>query len=59
MMKLDFECAVEDVNRMVETLGDDVQVNGTTLMVDTQYLEDVFRYLVPSPEVTVTIASEI
>ena len=28
-------------------------VNGNTLMIDTALLEDVFRHLVPNPEVTV------
>ena len=51
-------CAVEDVNRFVALTEIDHPyktciVNGTTLMVDTELLESVFRHLVPSAEVTV------
>ena len=44
-------CSVEDVNRLVELSGDDVQVNGTSLLIGTDKIEDVFRYLVPSCKV--------
>ena len=46
------DCSVEDVNRLVELSGDDVQVNGTSLLIGTDKIEDVFRYLVPSCEVS-------
>ena len=51
-------CSVEDVNRIVTLTEQDhphktCVVNGDTLMIDTALLEDVFRYLVPNPEVTV------
>lgn len=51
-------CSVEDVNRFVALAKIDHPhktciVNGTTLMVDTELLESVFRHLVPNPEVTV------
>lgn len=51
-------CSVEDVNRFVALAKIDHPyntciVNGTTLMVDTELLESVFRHLVPSAEVTV------
>ena len=51
-------CSVEDVNRIVTLTEQDhphktCVVNGNTLMIDTALLEDVFRHLVPNPEVTV------
>ena len=51
-------CSVEDVNRIVTLTEQDhphktCVVNGDTLMIDTALLEDVFRHLVPNPEVTV------
>ena len=51
-------CSVEDVNRIVTLTEQDhphktCVVNGNTLMIDTTLLEDVFRHLVPNPEVTV------
>lgn len=51
-------CSVEDVNRLVETTEIEhphktCVVNGTTLMIDTELLEDVFRYIVPSSEVNI------
>ena len=51
-------CSVGDVNRIVTLTEQDhphktCVVNGNTLMIDTALLEDVFRHLVPNPEVTV------
>lgn len=51
-------CSVEDVNRIVTLTEQDhphktCVVNGDTLMIDTALLEDVFRHLVPNPEVSV------
>ena len=51
-------CSVEDVNRIVTLTEQDhphktCVVNGNILMIDTALLEDVFRHLVPNPEVTV------
>ena len=51
-------CSVENVNRIVTLTEQDhphktCVVNGSTLMIDTALLEDVFRHLVPNPEVTV------
>ena len=51
-------CSVEDVNRVVTLTEQDhphktCVVNGSTLMIDTALLEDVFRHLVPNHEVTV------
>ena len=51
-------CSVEVVNRIVTLTEQDhphttCVVNGNTLMIDTALLEDVFRHLVPNPEVTV------
>ena len=51
-------CSVEDVNRIVTLTEQDhphktCVVNGSALMIDTALLEDVFRHLVPNPEVTV------
>lgn len=51
-------CSAEDVNRFVTLTEIDhpyktCEVNGNTLMVDTDLLEVVFRHLVPNPEVTV------
>ena len=51
-------CSVEDVNHIVTLAEQDhphktCVVNGDTLTVDTELLEDVFRHLVPNPEVTV------
>ena len=51
-------CSVEDVNRIVTLTEQDhphktCVVDGNTLMIDTALLEDVFRHLVPNPEVTV------
>ena len=51
-------CSVEDVNRIVTLTEQDhphktCVVNGNTLMIDTALLEDVFRHLVPNPEVNV------
>ena len=51
-------CSVEDVNRIVTLTEQDhphktCVVNGNPLMIDTALLEDVFRHLVPNPEVTV------
>ncbi len=51
-------CSVEDVNRLVELTETDhphktCVVNGTTLMIDTELLEDVFRHVVPSSEVNI------
>ena len=51
-------CSVEDVNRIVTLTEQDhphktCVVNGDTLTIDTALLEDVFRHLVPNPEVTV------
>ena len=53
-----YNCSVEDVNRIVTLTEQDhphktCVVNGSTLMIDTALLEDVFRHLVPNPEVTV------
>ena len=53
-----YNCSVEDVNRIVTLTEQDhphntCVVNGNTLMIDTALLEDVFRHLVPNPEVTV------
>ena len=52
------DCSVEDVNRLVELTETDhphktCVVNGTTLMIDTELLEDVFRHVVPSSEVNI------
>ena len=55
------DCSIEDVNRLVEEIETNYpsktcEVVGTSLLLDTNLLEDAFRHLSPSTTVSVLAA---